>query len=172
MSFVRAAFIAVQAIANHVANTAPNPSPVEGRYHTDELFIFRIAPRVFEVSAGPFFDLQVLILFFQVEQPIVWILAVLEITTIFILNGLIPISPSIQSLVCPAPNPNIQLTVPFVAGVSFVLLSTFTLLHCYRTLGRHFTYHLTIRDQHELVTSGLYNYVCHIIFGSWNMHSK
>ena len=86
--------------------------------------------------------------------------------------ALIPISPSIQSLVCPVSNPNIRLTVPFVTGVSLVLLSTFTLLHCYCTLGRHFTYHLTIRDQHELVTSGLYNYVRHIIFDSWIMHSK
>jgi hypothetical protein len=51
MSLVRAVLIAIQAIANHVANTAPNPSPTEGRYHTDELFIFRIAPQVFEVGA-------------------------------------------------------------------------------------------------------------------------
>jgi hypothetical protein len=58
MSFVRAAFVAVQAIANHFANTAPNPSPIEGRYHTDELLIFRIAPQVFEVSPRPFCDLR------------------------------------------------------------------------------------------------------------------
>ena len=52
MSLIRAALLFVQAVANHVANTAPNPTPVEGRYHTEELFIFRIAPHVFEVSAG------------------------------------------------------------------------------------------------------------------------
>jgi hypothetical protein len=57
MSFVRATFIAVQAIANHLANTAPNPSPTEGRYHTDELLIFRIAPQVFEVNTRSFFGL-------------------------------------------------------------------------------------------------------------------
>lgn len=50
MSLVRAALTAIQAIVNHVANTAPNPSPEQGRYHTEELFIFRIAPRVFEAS--------------------------------------------------------------------------------------------------------------------------
>ena len=58
MSFVRAAFVVIQAIANHLANTAPNPSPVEGRYHTDELLIFRMAPQVFEVGPKPFFDLR------------------------------------------------------------------------------------------------------------------
>jgi protein-S-isoprenylcysteine O-methyltransferase Ste14 len=105
-------------------------------------------PCVFEVSVRPLFDLKALILFFQVEQPIVWTLAVLEI------------------------NPNIQLTVPFVVGVSLLLLSTTTLLHCYRTLGRHFTYYLTIRDQHELVTSGLYNYVRHKLFSTRIMHFK
>jgi protein-S-isoprenylcysteine O-methyltransferase Ste14 len=28
-------------------------------------------------------------------------------------------------------------------------------------LGRHFTYHLTIRDEHELITSDIYSYVRH-----------
>jgi protein-S-isoprenylcysteine O-methyltransferase Ste14 len=62
---------------------------------------------------------------------------------------------------CPAPDPDIRLTVPFVAGVVLVILSTFILLHCYRVLGRHFTYHLTIRDKHELITTQLYSYVRH-----------
>jgi len=88
-------------------------------------------------------------------------LAILEIVTILNLNGLIYIAPPIQSLICPAPDPRIRITVLFVIGVVLVLLSTFILLHCYRVLGRHFTYHLTIRDQHELIMSGLYNYVRH-----------
>jgi len=144
MSLVRAALTAIQAIVNHVANTAPNPSPEQGRYHTDELFIFRIAPRVFEV-----------------EQPLVWILAILEITTILSMKGLIPFAPSITPLLCPASNPDIRLTFPFVVGVILVTLSTFILLLCYNVLGRHFTYYLTIRDKHELVTSQLYSYVRH-----------
>jgi hypothetical protein len=50
MSLVRAALVAVHAISNHIANTAPNPTPIEGRYHTEELFIFRVAPQVFQVK--------------------------------------------------------------------------------------------------------------------------
>jgi hypothetical protein len=50
MSLVRAALVTVHAISNHIANTAPNPTPIEGRYHTEELFIFRIAPQVFQVK--------------------------------------------------------------------------------------------------------------------------
>lgn len=97
----------------------------------------------------------------QVEQPLVWVLATLEIATILNLNGLMPIAPSIQKLICPAIDPDIKLTLPFVAGIILVLLSTWVLLHCYSVLGRHFTYHLTICDQHELITCKLYSYVRH-----------
>jgi protein-S-isoprenylcysteine O-methyltransferase Ste14 len=89
------------------------------------------------------------------------ILAVLEISTILNFSGLVPITPSIVALMCPAPNPDIRLTEAFIASVILVLLSTFILLRCYHVLGRHFTYHLTIRDQHELIASGPYSVVRH-----------
>jgi len=89
------------------------------------------------------------------------ILAALEIITILNLNAILPIQPSFMTLICPASDPNIRLTVPFITSVILVISSTFILLLCYRVLGRHFTYHLTIRDNHQLIVSGPYSIVRH-----------
>lgn len=49
MSMLRIALVLVQAFANQVACTPPNPTPSKGRYHTDEIYILRIAPFIFKV---------------------------------------------------------------------------------------------------------------------------
>lgn len=49
MSISRVALVLVQAFANQLACTPPNPTPSKGRYHTDEIYILQIAPFIFKV---------------------------------------------------------------------------------------------------------------------------
>jgi len=49
----------------------------------------------------------------------------------------------------------------FLAGVGLTTVGGFIRVQCYRTLGRFFTFELTIQDDHQLVTSGPYGYVRH-----------
>lgn len=49
MSISRVALVLIQAFANQLACTPPNPTPPKGRYHTDEIYILQIAPFIFKV---------------------------------------------------------------------------------------------------------------------------
>jgi len=53
MSISRVALVLVQAFANQLACTPPNPTPQKGRYHTDEIYILQIAPFIFKVRKTP-----------------------------------------------------------------------------------------------------------------------
>ncbi|THH09142.1 hypothetical protein EW146_g8772 [Bondarzewia mesenterica] len=52
-------------------------------------------------------------------------------------------------------------TLLFLVGWAALVLSGALRLWCYLTLGRMFTYEVTIREGHELVTRGPYAYVRH-----------
>ena len=49
----------------------------------------------------------------------------------------------------------------FIAGVTVAYAGTALRLACYRTLGRLFTYEVTVRPKHRLVTNGPYSVVRH-----------
>lgn len=50
MSLLRVLLVAAQSLGNQRACTPPNPTPSQGRYHTEELYILQIAPLVFKVQ--------------------------------------------------------------------------------------------------------------------------
>lgn len=52
-------------------------------------------------------------------------------------------------------------TTVFVFGIALTLSSGLIRDACYRTLGRFFTFEITIRPEHQLITSGPYAYVRH-----------
>ncbi|TFY57156.1 hypothetical protein EVG20_g8652 [Dentipellis fragilis] len=54
-----------------------------------------------------------------------------------------------------------SLPKPFLAGIVLQLLAGIIRLSCYRALGRLFTFELSIRTEHKLVTSGPYSIVRH-----------
>jgi protein-S-isoprenylcysteine O-methyltransferase Ste14 len=56
---------------------------------------------------------------------------------------------------------NIHLTLPSVIATGLILFGTFVRLTCYKTLGEFFTYEITIRKNHKLITWGLYSWVRH-----------
>jgi len=83
---------------------------------------------------------------------------------------------------------DIRITRSFVVGSALTIIGGLMRLSCYRTLGRLFTYELSILKDHTLVTTGLYGIVrhpsylaysialpglclCQMTHGSWLMES-
>ncbi|EIM85140.1 uncharacterized protein STEHIDRAFT_158832 [Stereum hirsutum FP-91666 SS1] len=74
---------------------------------------------------------------------------------------LTPPSPPIDSSsYSPSVSTSIRASTPFILGWLLVVGGTIRII-CYRTLGRHFTFELAVRDQHRLVTSFPYSLVRH-----------
>ncbi|KAF9444358.1 hypothetical protein P691DRAFT_348749 [Macrolepiota fuliginosa MF-IS2] len=151
MPVSRVALVLIQAFANQLACTPPNPTPSKGRYHTDELYILQIAPFIFKC-----------------HQIIFWLCATFEV--LYFLQPYIPLpsplTPTLTSaLVCPS-NPNqssdpIHVTPSFITGIISVVLGSYVRLDCFRALGRMFTFDLTIHPEHTLITNRFYAYVRH-----------
>ncbi|EMD40165.1 hypothetical protein CERSUDRAFT_112375 [Gelatoporia subvermispora B] len=55
----------------------------------------------------------------------------------------------------------LRITPAFLLGWLLVSGGGFIRWLCYRHLGRHFTFYLTVRDNHQLITSGPYSVVRH-----------
>ncbi|CAA7265234.1 unnamed protein product [Cyclocybe aegerita] len=81
---------------------------------------------------------------------------------------------------------NLQPNTLFLVGLLFTLHGDLLRLWCFRELGKHFTFVLTIQKDHKLITSGPYAYLrhpsylgailgfmgevlCHLTRGSWFM---
>ena len=71
-----------------------------------------------------------------------------------------------------------KLTMASVFGSLMFVLSGYIRWQCYKTLGRFFTFELSLRDEHKLVTSGPYSVVRHpsytgiplCFIGAWAMY--
>ncbi|KAF8236633.1 hypothetical protein L208DRAFT_1251306 [Tricholoma matsutake] len=147
MSLARITLLIVQAACNQQACTPPNPTPSKGRYHTDELYILQIAP-----------------LIFKIHQCTLWFCTMFEILYYLstIVPSYLPLPIPTTSLVCPIAPPNaVHLTPLFVIGVFAVALGAYIRIDCFYTLGKLFTFDLTVNSDHKLVTSRFYGYVRH-----------
>src|SRR6266511_1437639 len=56
---------------------------------------------------------------------------------------------------------SIQMTKWFLIGTFMTAFGGYIRWSCYRALGRLFTFEMSIRDEHELVTQGPYAWVRH-----------
>jgi protein-S-isoprenylcysteine O-methyltransferase Ste14 len=56
---------------------------------------------------------------------------------------------------------NMRVTRPFIIGSALVIIGGLMRLACYLTLGKLFTFELSIMKDHKLVTTGLYRFVRH-----------
>jgi len=88
-------------------------------------------------------------------------------TLVFAASKINP-SLTLPTLICPAQSTIseaspllLRLTPTFLLGVLAVLLGAFIRQDCFKTLGSHFTFELTIQQNHRLVTRGFYAYVRH-----------
>ncbi|KAG2029971.1 hypothetical protein BDR03DRAFT_987405 [Suillus americanus] len=56
---------------------------------------------------------------------------------------------------------DVSITSPVLAGTALIVIGGFIRWWCFRTLGRFFTFKLSVRKGHQLVTSGPYGVVRH-----------
>ncbi|CAA7265235.1 unnamed protein product [Cyclocybe aegerita] len=158
MSLARAALLLTHGYFHHRAYISPNPSPP-----TEEC--------VNEKETAAFFNMiNKRMAFFR-----------LSISLICVLEALVVAAFNFPSL----PFSHIPTTI-FLIGVFLALQGDLLRLWCFRELGKHFTFVLTIQKDHKLMTSGPYAYLrhpsylgiifgfvgevlCHLTRGSWFM---
>lgn len=165
MSLTRVVLVAFQAFCNQLACTPPNPTPPKFRYHNSEIYILQIAPLIFKaMNAFPSWHYCCLMPCecTQIHQLTLWFCATFEVLH-YIAETLLLASeaPIAAILACPASQPNVRITPIFLVGVIAVALGTYIRLDCFHTLGKLFTFDLTLLPEHKLVTSRLYSYVRH-----------
>jgi len=141
LSALRPTLVLFQAWCNHLACTPPNRTSADGRYHTEEWWLLQIAP-----------------LIFKMHQMILWACAAFEI--IYYLHTFSPLRIPAQTA-CLASEPNVHITPLFLIGVLAVALGTYIRLDCFKALGPLFTFDLTVRENHKLITRRFYGYVRH-----------
>ncbi|KAI0647933.1 hypothetical protein C8Q79DRAFT_999455 [Trametes meyenii] len=65
----------------------------------------------------------------------------------------------------------LRLTPAFLVGWAITVTGTILRLICYQQLGRQFTYNLSLIDEHQLITHGLYSIVRHPSYTAWILYS-
>ncbi|KII86593.1 hypothetical protein PLICRDRAFT_55516 [Plicaturopsis crispa FD-325 SS-3] len=145
--FFKLALLSLSSIGMHMAGTSPNPpaSPAER---------IRIARwrEIFLTSARIAIVVKTLFLFSGIAEVAV------------LLAEQYPgwsISSRVLSALVPHAHSRIHITPLFVFGSLLTLAGGLIRFLCYRTLGRFFTFELSIRSNHRLVKSGPYSLVRH-----------
>ncbi|KZT69989.1 hypothetical protein DAEQUDRAFT_709353 [Daedalea quercina L-15889] len=152
MSLVKIPFLLSGAVANYVTMTPPTPMvPPEQR--AKEVTAFE---RLFSSSA------RLLALCIKMVTVSGGIVEVLVITANHfpshplsqkILDALIVGPPSLARRIAFSPL--------FLAGTAIGIAGSYLRWQCYHALGRLFTFEVSIREQHKLITTGPYSYVRH-----------
>ncbi|KAJ7291755.1 hypothetical protein C8J57DRAFT_1588358 [Mycena rebaudengoi] len=62
-----------------------------------------------------------------------------------------------------------HITGAFIIGASLIIAGALIRLRCFREMGRHFTFALSIRDNHTLITTGPYAVVRHPAYTGGNL---
>jgi protein-S-isoprenylcysteine O-methyltransferase Ste14 len=76
-----------------------------------------------------------------------------QVSSLILQNLLFPYDPEVPG--------TMRLTLPALVGSILVTAGGLLRLWCYRSLGNLFTFHLSIQENHRLVTTGPYAYVRH-----------
>ncbi|KAG2337408.1 hypothetical protein BDR05DRAFT_895240 [Suillus weaverae] len=148
MSLAKLPFMFAAATGFHIALTAPDIA------EKDEV----VVPNSVERFLSP---INMLIAGFL--KHTVWLVTAAEAAVI--LTPYIPphsISPRIMSILGKLGSPDAsKLTTASVFGSLMFMMSGYIRWECYRELGRFFTYKLSIREGHKLITTGPYSVVRH-----------
>ncbi|ETW79785.1 hypothetical protein HETIRDRAFT_477394 [Heterobasidion irregulare TC 32-1] len=144
--------IILTAVGYHVGMTPPNPPPSKeeqakalgGRDVTFRERLTRLVP-------------------FTAKTIVATVSAIEIAVALAKLNPTSPASTHILALFCSGRGGamNLSLSAQSLVGMGLVCLGGAIRLACYRELGRLFTYELTLRKEHKLVTSGPYSIVRH-----------
>ncbi|KIK94939.1 hypothetical protein PAXRUDRAFT_141796 [Paxillus rubicundulus Ve08.2h10] len=135
----------------HYSMTAPNTRPPSGelRKQVGWELVIPLLPGMFRV--------------------LLWLWTLLECATLFAATDYCPagLSQSIVHHLVHSDDPqraltHISLLTPtFLVGSILSIVGCCLRIHCYHALGRMFTYELSIRKDHQLITSGVYAVVRH-----------
>ncbi|KAG1883295.1 hypothetical protein F4604DRAFT_283084 [Suillus subluteus] len=152
MSLLKIPFILVSAIGIHISFTSPSPPP-----STKE----KVVPSSLESFVGWFLKLRCM----ELMKISAWAASSAEVASILAMH----IGPShipegiygaraVQLLRVLHPTP---ITPVFLFGSIAVVIGGALRLYCILTLGKLWSFHLSIRKEHRLVTSGPYSVVRH-----------
>jgi protein-S-isoprenylcysteine O-methyltransferase Ste14 len=100
----------------------------------------------------------------RTAKALCWINAVCESSVILAKTlSSYPLSQSILSNIVfiPGGAENVGVTTLWLAGCLLVISGSLIRLTCYQALGKNFTWQLTVKQDHVLVTDGLYSIVRH-----------
>lgn len=94
---------------------------------------------------------------------LIWGIGIAEATTILtFFHPLWSLSnPNISILLSQSSQEDLYLTPLSAAGLFFITFGSLLRIYCYRTLGRFFTFDISIRKGHQLITAGPYGVVRH-----------
>lgn len=148
MSCLKIPLLLSSAVAVHVASTAPyNPSGNEIVHQTVNEWI-----TMMDFKLG-----------LPLSKALAWTVPLVEIA-ITVSHMIDPNTlPSVmQQAVCSLQNiQDMPVATPFLFGTALTVAGGFIRWWCFRTLGRLFTFKLSVRKGHQLVTSGPYAVVRH-----------
>lgn len=154
MSSVKVGLLLSAAICNHITFTSPQPTP-----SSDELVKIR------EVSPIEQLFGRIVRSITATTKYIGWAGTLSESAVILASSyPSHPLSKRIfDTLVWGPLNATNQIRIApvFLAGCGVLAFSAFVRLQCYRALGRHFTFELSLKRDHQLVTAGPYSIVRH-----------
>ncbi|KAF9467692.1 hypothetical protein BDZ94DRAFT_1233035 [Collybia nuda] len=138
-------FILVSIVGAHVTLTSPAPPPLEHESRAKTEGSVRVTHAV------------------PITKYFLWVLSIAEIVTIIAYHtAWFPYSQIVLSFLMPRENASaIHLTQLFICSAIVCVCGSLLRYQCYRTMGQQFTFELSIREGHTLVTSGPYGIVRH-----------
>ncbi|KAF8585047.1 hypothetical protein K439DRAFT_1087739 [Ramaria rubella] len=145
---LKVSLLFLAALAQHVGFKPPHPPPVKDDKVNKETF--------FEKNTRwmGFINQYSMITYCMTESVVLLILYL----------GYRRSPGTLLSTLCPGPTSLTALSTisnSFLLGVGAMSIGVVIRVWCYKALGTLFTYEITIRRDHKLITSGPYNYVRH-----------
>lgn len=152
MSLLKIPFILASAIGSHISSITPSPPPSSGE---------KVVPSSFESFMGWYLKFRCM----DLAVISAWAASFAEVASILAIH----IDPShipegtyaaraVQLLRILHPTP---ITPAFLAGSVAIAIGGALRFYCISTLGKFWSFHLSVRKEHRLVTSGPYSVVRH-----------
>ncbi|KAI0925913.1 hypothetical protein AcW1_008221 [Taiwanofungus camphoratus] len=145
-------FVLAAAFCNHISTTPPMPPPAPQELLKD-------------VTPGERIFMRTVRSITALAKTVVWVGSICEVAVIFASKN--PSAPLgrwiLSNLVWGSTTAagKINISSTFLFGWTLAVFGCFIRIACYHALGRLFTYELTVRKNHQLVTSGPYSIVRH-----------
>ncbi|KAF9467687.1 hypothetical protein BDZ94DRAFT_1210880 [Collybia nuda] len=142
MSLFKIPFVLANLVGTHITCTPPVSPALEHERKSEPLRLSRAVPYT---------------------KCIFWVLALTEIAAIVAsYNAQLPISQKVLGVMLLTQNAGgIKATPLSTIGALLSFFGGAVRLSCYRWMGKHFTFDVSIRDHHKLITTGPYGIVRH-----------